>query len=316
MRDSQGVPDTRLVEQLSEVAAAESYACGINWLFTPCVAVPQDVRWGRTFEGFSEDEQLVGSMGAAVVRGVQNNPYPMAACLKHWVGDGGTQFGTGTDGFAWAGAPGHILDQGDTQIDEAELRRRHVLPYIEGIRCGALTIMASYSSWNGVKMHTSTHMLTSVLKGELGFRGFVVSDYNAIQHCGENYLESVSACINAGVDMIMTAGGLFGDLGWKQQLEQVEAAVRRGAISAARIDDAVRRILRVKVAMGLLPNCLTRQLAESAVKRLRRAPTAKEAAQLRGCVGSAAHRELARQAVRQSLVLLKNDRAPQNLAVL
>ncbi|KAL1518833.1 hypothetical protein AB1Y20_003110 [Prymnesium parvum] len=293
MRDAAGAPDVELVERLAALAAAESHACGVNWMFTPCVAVPQDVRWGRTFEGFSEDPALVAALGAATVRGVQRQPFPMAACLKHWVGDGGTRFGTGTDSFAWAGGEGHILDQGDALLDEAELRARHVAAYVPALRAGALTVMASYSSWNGVKLHASSYLLTTVLKGELGFRGLVVSDYNAVQQCAPSFDEAVVACVLAGVDMVMTSGGLWGDLGWEEQIEAVEAAVRRGQLPLRRVDDAVRRILRVKAALGLLE------------PRPAHPPAS---------VGCASHRELARRAVRQSLVLLKNERRALPLA--
>ena len=152
MRDADGAPDATLVERLAGVAAAESFACGINWIFSPCVAVPHDLRWGRTYEGFSEDPSIVATLGAAEVRGLQGQPFPMAACVKHWVGDGGTSYGSGTGLFAWTGAPSHILDQGDTRLGEAELRTAHIAPYLPALRAGALTVMATYSSWNGVKV--------------------------------------------------------------------------------------------------------------------------------------------------------------------
>eukprot|EP00966_Prymnesium_polylepis_P073445 1704952-Prymnesium_polylepis.1 len=208
MRDDAGAPDALLVERLAAMAAAESFACGINWMFAPCVTVPQDLRWGRTYEGFSEDTSVVAALGAAEVRGIQNNVFPMAACVKHWVADGGTVFGSGTANFAWSGAPTHILDQGDAVLDEAELRARHIAAYLPALKAGALTVMATYSSWNGAKVHASDFLLTAVLKGELGFKGMVVSDYNAVQQCAPSYSEAVARCINAGVDMIMTAGGL------------------------------------------------------------------------------------------------------------
>ena len=118
-----GEPDEAMVERLAAVAAAESMACGINWMFTPCVAVPQDLRWGRTYEGFAEDPTIVGRLGAAEVRGVQQQPFPMASCLKHWAADGGTRYGSGTALFFWSGAPVHVLDQGDAVMDEEEMRR-------------------------------------------------------------------------------------------------------------------------------------------------------------------------------------------------
>ena len=198
MRDASGAPDEETMEKLASMAAAESYACGVNWMFSPCVAVPQDVRWGRTYEvrpppmatatppttphaaghhprgrrqrwappraprlsrslaaswqGFSEDTEIVAKLGAAEVRGIQRQPFPMAACVKHWVADGGTRYGSGTSLFFWSGAPIGVLDQGDAVLEEAELRQRHIGAYLPALADGALTVMATYSSWNGQKV--------------------------------------------------------------------------------------------------------------------------------------------------------------------
>ncbi|KAL1514755.1 hypothetical protein AB1Y20_003841 [Prymnesium parvum] len=307
MRDARGEPDEATVEQLAGMASRESYACGVNWMFTPCVAVPQDVRWGRTYEGFSEDTSVVAKLAAAEVRGVQNQPFPMAACVKHWVADGGTTYGTGTHLFFWSGAPIHVLDQGDAIMDETELRERHVAAYLPAIKEGALTIMATYSSWNGTKVHTSEYLITKVLKEELGFKGLVVSDYNAVQQCSSNFSEALVACINAGVDMVMTAGGLIGfarDVHWKKQVETLEAAVTKGLVPTSRIDDAVRRILRVKAALGLLDGLPdTRQ---PIAPHLRPSEAARD--EMYAAVGGPAHRQLARLAVSKSCVLLRNER--------
>ena len=279
MRDWRGAPDTGLVAKLGAMAAAESFACGINWMFSPCVTVPQDLRWGRTYEGFSEDTHIVGMLGEAEVRGIQDGEVPMAACVKHWVGDGGTAFGSGTALFFWSGAPIHVLDQGDAVLSEAELRQVHLAAYLPALRAGALTVMASYSSWNGVKVHASEYLLTKLLKHELGFKGLVVSDYNAVQQCAPSFRQALALCINAGVDMVMTAGGLIGDLPWRQQIGHFRAAVSAGEIPLDRVDDAVRRILRVKSALGLLDDLIapaanrtrrTRPLSEQARDRLYR----------------------------------------------
>ena len=172
MRDASGEPDVKLVEALAQLATKESYACGINWIFSPCVTVPHDLRWGRTYEGFSDDPALVATLGEAEVRGIQEVPgVPMAACLKHWIADGGTQMGTGTDNFAWTGAESHLLDQGDSRVDEATLRSKHMPAYYPGLAAGCLTVMVSYSAVMGESCHGSRRLVTEVLKEELGFDG-------------------------------------------------------------------------------------------------------------------------------------------------
>ena len=141
MRDADGQPHAALVERLAVVAARESYACGINWLFSPCLAVPRDVRWGRTYEGFGEEPALVGLLGAAEVRGLQQTSgVPVMACAKHWVADGGTALGTGTAEFGWSGAPPHVLDQGDCRVSECELRAVHEAVYLPSIAEGVLSM--------------------------------------------------------------------------------------------------------------------------------------------------------------------------------
>lgn len=156
MRDAEGAPDAALVAELASLAARESYACGVNWLFTPCVAVAQDLRWGRAYESFSEDPALVAALGAAEVRGVQEESgVPVAACLKHWLGDGGTAFGTGSKRFGWTGAPVGVLDQGDTQCTDAELRSEHLAAYGGGLLAGSYTVMVSYSAVNGAPCVTT-----------------------------------------------------------------------------------------------------------------------------------------------------------------
>ena len=182
--------DPDLVERVARATALEMSATGVYWDFAPCVAVPQDLRWGRTYEGFSQDPDLVADLGSAYVRGLQNtsefgSPGTILACTKHFLGDGGTTWGT-TQQADWlidneqAADYRYKIDQGDARLSEAQLRKIHLTPYIAAINAGARSIMVSFSSWNGVKSHANHQLLTGVLKGELGFTGFLVSDWGAI----------------------------------------------------------------------------------------------------------------------------------------
>jgi len=272
-----GDPD--LVERIGRATAEEMAATGIWWNFGPTVAVPQDIRWGRTYEGFSEDTALVSTLGAAMVRGLQGDdladPFTVAATAKHFVGDGGTAWGSST--FLTA-----RIDRGETVGDEAVLRAVHLPPYIAALEAGARVVMASFSSWNGLDMHAHHYLLTDVLKGELGFTGFVVSDWGGIDDVAATYNEAVAAAINAGIDMVMVPQQ------YPMFMQSLRKAVDEGTVSEARIDDAVRRILRVKFELGLFerpyPNTAWLDL-----------------------VGSEEHRALGREAVARSLVLLKNE---------
>ncbi len=294
--------DPELVEAIGRITAEEVRATGIQWAFGPCLAVPQDARWGRTYEGYAEDPGVVAWLGAASVRGLQgvdlSGPAAVLACAKHAVGDGGTTF--------VLNAAGPSIDQGDTRVDEATLRRVHLAGYPAAIDAGVGTIMASYSSWNGQKCSGNRYLLTEVLKRELGFEGFIVSDYNAIDQLvpaaegnaavesnnasGQvrtaNYKRCVEWSINAGIDMVMLTSR------YEEFIDDVVALVREGRIPLARIDDAVTRILRVKSAMGLLDPAYAPRIDDALGRGF----------------GSAAHRAVARRAVRESLVLLKNDR--------
>ena len=273
-----------LVEKIGRITAEEVRATGIQWAFAPCVTVPQDIRWGRTYEGFSSDPAIVKVLGEAAVRGLQMNdlanPLGVLACAKHYLADGGTTFGTGTGGK-------NTLDQGNSEIDEATLRQVHLQGYITTVKAGVGTIMPSYSSWNGVKMSAQKYLLTDVLKKELGFEGFVISDYNAIDQIGPDYKKDVEITINAGMDMVMIAGR------HREFVKDLLELVQEGKVPMSRIDDAVTRILRVKFAMGLMDKNRS-QLADR---------------KLQSNFGSPAHRVVAREAVRESLVLLKNDKA-------
>ncbi|HOK65478.1 MAG TPA: glycoside hydrolase family 3 N-terminal domain-containing protein [Anaerohalosphaeraceae bacterium] len=269
-----------LVREIGRITAREVRATGIQWTFAPCVAVPQDERWGRTYEGFSEDPQLCALLGAAAIRGLQGDdlrsPYSILACAKHYVGDGGTLFGTSEDGRG--------LDQGDVRVDEETLRRIHLHPYPAAIQAGAATIMPSYSSWNGVKCSANRYLLTKVLKEELGFEGFLISDYNAIHQVHPDFKVAIGICVNAGMDMAMEPNR------YREFFVYLKELVEEGTVPMSRIDDAVRRILRVKYAMGLMD----KGYSLKANRRLQKE------------FGSEAHRRVARQAVRESLVLLKN----------
>ncbi len=276
-----------LVESIARVTAKEVRATGIQWTFAPCVTVPQDERWGRTYEGFSEDPQVVSLLGTAAVRGLQGtdlgDPLSVLACVKHYVGDGGTTLGTSEHNKG--------LDQGDTQVDEATLRRIHLAPYIPAIKAGAGSIMPSYSSWNGVKCSANKYLLTTVLKEELGFEGFLISDYNAIKQIDPDFKKAIGISVNAGMDMAMEPTN------YRDFFKYLKELVIEGIVPMSRIDDAVTRILRVKFAMGLMDN--------------RWSPLADR--RLHVEFGSAGHRAVARQAVRESLVLLKNE--PKTLPI-
>jgi beta-glucosidase len=271
-----------LVERAAEITAKEVRTTGINWTFSPSVAVPRDERWGRTYEGFSEDPDLVKVLGEAATRGYQgdlSDPLRILACAKHYLADGGTTWGTGVPR---EGTP-YGLDQGDSRMDEETLRRIHMPGYLTTVQAGVGTIMPSYSSWNGEKLSGHKYLLTTVLKEELGFEGFLISDYNAIDQLPGDYKSDIEQAINAGMDMVMVTGH------YRDYIRFLKELVQEGKIPMERIDDAVRRILRVKFAMGLFE----------------RSPMADR--NLWTSFGSAEHRETARDCVRQSLVLLKNE---------
>ncbi len=279
-----------LVQEIGRVTALEVRATGINWTFAPCVTVPRDERWGRTYEGFSEDPALSSELGEAAVRGLQSrsldDPLSILACAKHFVGDGGTS--AVMQERSWGGrrrGPFLRLDQGNTQVDEPTLRQVHLFPYIASIEAGVGTIMPSYSSWNGVKCSGNKYLLTDVLKQELGFDGFLISDYRAIDQLDQDYKTAIEKSINAGMDMGMIPSK------YREFTGNLKELVNEGRVSMSRIDDAVLRILRVKFAMGLMDED--------------RSPLADRS--LQKSFGSKEHRQVARDAVRQSLVLLKNE---------
>ncbi|MBN1765314.1 MAG: glycoside hydrolase family 3 C-terminal domain-containing protein [Sedimentisphaerales bacterium] len=265
--------DPNLIEEIGRITALEVACTGLEWTFAPCVAVPRDERWGRTYEGFGEAPELQTLLAGRYVKGLQGTTMGgenIIACAKHFAGDGGTSGG---------------VDQGNTVCDEATLRNIHMQGYLAAIDNEVGTIMPSYSSWNGVKMHENTTLLTDVLKTEFGFDGFLISDWNAVdQLSGATFQDKITLMVNAGVDMGMQP------YNWRDWITALKDAVNSGDVSMARIDDAVRRILRIKDRSGLFDDPFAdRTLVDS------------------GALGSAAHRTVAREAVRKSLVLLKND---------
>ncbi|MFC1539712.1 glycoside hydrolase family 3 protein [Candidatus Latescibacterota bacterium] len=292
-----------LVEEIGRITALEMRATGLNWTFAPCVTVPRDERWGRTYEGFSEDPGIASVLGEASTRGLQgndlSNPLSVAACAKHYIADGGTtareftprprgnQTSNNFGAFPMARnrGPRIMLNAGDAQIDEETLRSVHLPPYKAAVKAGVATVMPSYSSWNGVKCSGHKYLLTDVLKDELGFEGFIISDYSAIGMLDRDYKTAIGISINAGMDMGMIPRR------YREFFTNLKELVEEGVVPVSRIDDAVRRILRVKFAMGLMDK--------------RRSPLADR--NLHQSFGIQEHREVARDAVRQSLVLLKNE---------
>lgn len=275
--------DPNLVKRIGAATALEVRATGIPYVFAPCIAVCRDPRWGRCYESYSEDPKLVQAM-TEIVSGLQGDipansskgvPFvagktKVAACAKHYVGDGGTTKG---------------INENNTQISRHGLLSIHMPGYYNSIIKGVSTVMVSYSSWNGVKMHANRDMVTGFLKNILRFKGFVISDWEGIDRITSpphaNYSYSIQAGISAGIDMIMVPNN------YKEFIDGLTSHVKNKVIPMSRIDDAVTRILRVKFTMGLFENPLA---DNSLVNEL----------------GSQEHRELAREAVRKSLVLLKN----------
>jgi len=264
-----------LVRRIGEVIALEVLSTGIAWTFAPTIAVPQDDRWGRTYEGFSEDPILVSKLGKALVLGLQGeretflDKNHVLATAKHFLGDGGTFKG---------------IDQGNTQISEIGLKELHGFPYFDALDACTQTVMASFNSWNGQKIHGYKHLLTDILKTDMQFDGFVVGDWNGhgqVDGCSNS---KCAQSFNAGVDMFMVPEN------WKDLLRNTIRQVKKGVIPESRLDDAVRNILNVKSRLGLLNNRIPHEFEEN-------------------YLGHPTHIALARQAVRESLVLLKNNNA-------
>lgn len=298
--------DPDLLRRIARVTALECVATGVRWDFAPAVSIPRDIRWGRTFEGYSQDSSVVCELAEAFVEGLKGEGWNSATAVlpsvKHFIADGATRWGSSmrvnalqlevdqtlanaqTDqGLAALMEKGAWqLDQGASTLEEEVLRREDLAGYIAAIRAGALNVMVSYSSWQGIRMHQHRYLLTDVLKGELGFQGFLVSDWEGVQQISSDFYSSVVASINAGMDMVMVP------FDYKAFIAALFEAVSRGDVALERIDDAVRRILHVKEALGLFQNPLTDGT-------------------LLGQVGCPEHRTVAQEAVRKSQVLLKND---------
>ena len=269
----------QLIERIAEVTATEVAVTGLDWTFAPTLAVVRDDRWGRTYEGYSEDPEIVSAYAGAIVKGLQGaadsgsllDARHVVATAKHFLGDGGTEAGQ---------------DQGDNRSSEAQLRDIHAAGYMTALAAGAQTVMASFNSWHGEKMHGNRHLLTDVLKDRMGFDGFVVGDWNGhgqVEGCSN---DNCAASFNAGVDMFMVPED------WQALYENTLAQVKSGEITRERLDDAVRRILRVKMRAGLFE---------------RGKPSSRPLAGKTELLGVSEHRAVARQAVRESLVLLKNE---------
>ena len=287
--------DSDLVFRVNKATATEVAASGIHWTFSPCVAVPQDPRWGRFYEGFGQTTALVNGLTTAAVMGYQallteTDDKQVAACAKHFVGDGGTIWGTGTE---VDGIHPYLIDQGDVQLDDEALRELHLPPYERAIAADVKTIMISFSSLRGEKCHGSNFLINDLLKDELGFKGFVVSDWGGINQIPGDYKSDVIKGINAGIDMVMVPGIRQGDpfyvknKHYKTFIQYLIEAVKEGSVSMDRIDDAVSRILKVKMEMGLFDNPY---IDDTYLDQ----------------IGSAANRALAREAVQKSTILLKN----------
>lgn len=268
-----------LIEQIAEVTAREVMVTGIDWVFAPTVAVAKNLRWGRTYESYSENPAIVRDYAAAIVSGLQGpvsgdflSEQRVISTVKHFVGDGGT-----TDG----------IDQGDAEMDERTLYEQHAQGYVGGLHAGAQTVMATFNSWNGEKIHGHEYLLTDVLKDRMGFDGFIVGDWNGhgqIEGCS-NY--NCPQAANAGLDIYMVPTDA-----WQPLYYNLIEQVREGVIPESRVDDAVRRILRVKMRAGLFD---------------KPSPAQRPLAGRTELIGAAEHREVARDAVRQSLVMLKNE---------
>lgn len=273
--------DPLLVENVARATAEELRATNIRWSFSPTLDMPNDIRWGRAYETFSDDPKLVTQLSTAYLEGLQKmntestSTLFVMGTLKHFIGLGGMVWGTASN-------KNFKIDQGTTKPDEAELRNRYLPPFKAGIDAGAQSVMVGLNSWGDTKLSADSYLITDVLKGELGFKGFAVSDWYAVYEMPGNDYDNAVTAINAGIDMVMLP------FDYKPFIEKVTRAVHRGDIREDRIDDAVQRILRAKFALGLFDEPITGGTYDT--------------------VGSASHQALAREAVAKSLVLLKDDK--------
>lgn len=260
--------DPDLIGRIATITAREILASGIEWDFAPTLAVSMNPQWGRTYESFGDDPALIGEYGEAYVRAMQDAG--VLACVKHWVGDGATRNG---------------IDQGETTLDWETLERVHVSPYYPALKAGVASVMVSFNSWNGEKCHGHRYLITELLKEKLGFDGIVVSDWDGIDYLDDDYGAAIEKSVNAGIDLFMVPEK------WKDFIEGLGKQVEVGRVSIERIDDAVRRILRIKARYGLF------DMARPAEREGARSPM----------FATPEHQAVAREAARKSLVLLKTD---------
>ncbi len=267
--------DPELMYQMGAAVAEEMKLIKVLWNFSPCVAVNTDPRWGRTYECYSSDPTIVADLADAYLKG--QTDHGVVATAKHYVADGGAEYGTGEGDY--------LIDRGDASITEEELRRTHLVPYQRLVDSGVKVIMASFSSYNGVKLHEDEYLLTQVLKKEMGFEGFIVTDWEAVNGLsGQSFEENIVLAVNAGVDMLMEP------FRYEEAYDALLAAVKDGRITEERINDAVLRILKVKKEIGLFEDPYSENLSHEVTE-----------------LGSAQYRELAKQLVEESQVLLKNE---------
>lgn len=269
--------DPGLVEQINRAVSAELLATGVNWSFSPSLDVALDNRWGRVYESFGSDVARVVNLAGPAIRGLQGedpNSVRVISTAKHYLGGGATAWGTSAN-------PSYELDQGDALISESTLRRDHLPPFQEAVRADVWSVMAGLSSWQAEKLSSHHYLLTDVLKNELDFQGFVVSDWHGVYDIPGNDYLNTAAAINAGLDLVMLP------YDYKRFTADVRQALDSGRLSYKRLDDAVLRILRAKFALGLFDNSI-------------------ENTNENNILGSIEHRLLAREAVRKSLVLLKD----------
>lgn len=265
--------DPDLMEQIGAAVASEVAATGVNWILAPAIGSTPDPRWGRTYEGWGASYDQRAGLAGAFIRGVQSaTEQPVLTCAKHFLADGQAVWGTGKNGG---------IDQGDIQLDEATLRRNHLPPYREAIAAGVPAIMVSYGSWKGRELHHHPYLLQQVLRGELGFQGVVVSDFNGFVEAGEDPGERAISALRSGVDLLMVGKN------WREAYASVLAAARDGSLPARRIDEAVGRILAMKDKLSI------------------EAPAA-SFNKLDNTFGGATHHALARRAVAESATLLQD----------
>ncbi|MBU3143893.1 glycoside hydrolase family 3 protein [Clostridium sp. CF012] len=266
--------NTELMKNIATVTAEEMLSTGITYNFGPCVAVPKDLRWGRYYEGYSENPELVKTLSSVYIKQLQS--YGIAATAKHFIADGATIWGTGDSGYK--------IDQGNTIIEGDKLLKEELSPYEEAVKSGVKSVMVSFSSINGIKNHSNKHLITDILKEDLGFKGIVISDWEGVHQINaSNFNDQVIIAINAGIDMMMEQSK------WKETYDALKAGVEDGKISKERIDDAVTRILTVKFDLGLFEN----NLGNSSL--------------IKNNFNSPEHRKVAETAVTESMVLLKNN---------